>query len=400
MELKMQASDRILRLQSSPTLQMSQRAAELKAAGVDVISLSVGEPDFFTPDHIKTAAKQAIDDNFSFYAPVPGYLSLREAVSRKLREENGLNYSASQIIVSTGGKQAICNAILATINAGEEVIIPTPAWVSYTEMVKLAEGVPVVVSTSCEAGFKLTPEQLEDAITDKTRMLILCSPSNPSGAVYSESQTRDLAAVLQRHPKVLVLSDEIYEHINYIGRHFSMAQVPEVSKQVIIANGVSKAYAMTGWRIGWLAAEKWIIDACKKLQGQYTTCASTIAQKAAEAAYNGSHDCVIEMREAFRKRRDMVVAMAQEIPGFEVTVPDGAFYLFPKVEKLFGTKAGDLIIKDSADLANYLLDEAHVAAVAGTAFLMPECIRFSYATSEDKLQEAFKRIRQAVEKLY
>ena len=397
-------SDRILSLQSSQSLQMAQRAAELKAAGVDVISLSLGEPDFFTPEHIRNAAKQAIDNNFSFYAPVHGYLSLREAVSEKLRRENGLEYSANQIIVSTGGKQAICNAILATVNAGDEVIIPTPAWVSYTEMVKLAEGVPVIVKTSYEAGFKLTASQLESAITAKTRMLILCSPSNPSGAVYSEQELRELAEVVRLHPDMLVLSDEIYEHINYVGPHFSMAQIESVRPQVLIANGVSKAYAMTGWRIGWLAAEQWVVDGCKKLQGQYTTCASTIAQKAAEAAYIGNQECVAKMRDAFRRRRDLVVKLACEIPGFDVNVPDGAFYLFPKVDKLFGksyrnSRGEDVTITDSSSLANYLLDEAHVAAVAGTAFLMPECIRFSYATSEDKLIEAFNRIKHAVEKL-
>ena len=400
----MKASDRILNLQSSQSLQMAQRAAELKAAGADVISLSLGEPDFFTPAHIKDAAKKAIDDNFSFYAPVPGYLSLREAISAKLSSENRLDYTPNQIIVSTGGKQAICNAILATVNKGDEVIIPTPAWVSYTEMVKLAEGVPVIVRTSYAAGFKLTAEQLEKAITARTRMLILCSPSNPSGAVYSEPEIRALAEVINRHPEVLVLSDEIYEHINYVGGHFSMAQVEEVRPQVIIANGVSKAYAMTGWRIGWLAAEQWVVDACKKLQGQYTTCASTIAQKAAEAAYTGSQECVAQMREAFQRRRDIVLNLAKEISGFEVSAPDGAFYLFPKVDSLFGTHYTDsqgvcVTITDSSALADYLLEDAHVAAVAGTAFLMPECIRFSYATSEDKLRQAFARIKDAIEKL-
>lgn len=398
-------SQRIQSLAASQSLQMAQRAAEMKAAGIDVISLSLGEPDFFTPDHVKQAAKQAVDDNFSFYAPVPGYLSLRKAISDKLFRENGLHYTPEQIIVSTGGKQAICNAILAVVNPGDEVIIPTPAWVSYTEMVKLAEGKAVIVPTSFGTHFKLTPEQLEAAITPKTKALILCSPSNPSGAVYSESEMRALAAVVSRHPDMFVISDEIYEHINYIGGHVSMAQFEDVRSQVIIVNGVSKAYAMTGWRIGWLAAEQWVVNACRKLQGQYTTCACTIAMKAAEAAYTGPQDCVAQMCDAFRRRRDLVVSMAREIKGFDVQVPYGAFYLFPKVDSLFGaTYTGSdgqkHVISDSAALADYLLDEAHVAAVSGNAFLMPECIRFSYAASEDNLKEAFRRIKQAVNKLF
>jgi len=392
---------RIQGLAASQSLAMAQKAADMKAAGIDIISLSLGEPDFNTPEHIKEAAKQAIDNNFSFYAPVPGYLSLRKAIAEKLQKENNLHYTADQIIVSTGGKQAICNAILAVVNPGDEVILPTPCWVSYTEMVKLAEGKSVIVETSYATKFKMTPDQLEAAITDKTRALILCSPSNPSGAVYSREEIAALAEVVKRHPNLLVISDEIYEHINYIGRHTSMAEFADVKSQVIVVNGVSKAYAMTGWRIGWVAAEQWVVNACKKLQGQYTSCASTIAMKAAEAAYVGDQKCVEDMREAFERRRDLVVAMAKEIPGFEVEVPDGAFYLFPKVDSLYGKQTADgKQIKDSADFAEYLLEEAHVAAVAGSAFLMPECIRFSYAASDESLKEAFTRIRRAVEKLH
>lgn len=396
----MQPSERILSLAAPATLAMAAKAAELKAAGIDVISLSLGEPDFNTPDHIKEAAKKAIDDNFSFYAPVPGYLSLRQAIADKLRRENGLSYTTDQIMVSTGGKQAICNAVLALVNAGDEVIMPTPCWVSYTEMVKLAEGKNVIVPTSYATHFKMTAEQLEAAITPKTKLLILCSPSNPSGAVYSREELEQLVAVIEKHPELLVISDEIYEHINYIGQHCSLASFESIRKQVILVNGVSKAYAMTGWRIGWIAAEAWIVKACQKLQGQYTSCTSTIAMKAAEAAYNGPQDCVEEMRQAFERRRDLVVRMAREIPGFEVEVPEGAFYLFPKVDALFGKKtpSGELIA-NADDLAIYLLQEGHVAAVSGAAFMMPECIRFSYAAADDVLVEAFNRIKAAVEKL-
>ena len=383
---------------------MAARAAEMKAAGIDVISLSLGEPDFNTPDHIKAAAKKAIDDNYSFYAPVPGYPSLRKAISEKLRKENWLDYAPEQIIVSTGGKQAICNAVLALLNPGDECILPTPCWVSYSEMVKLAEATPVFVPCGIDTQFKMTPAQLEAAITPRTRAIIVCSPSNPSGSVYSREELAALAAVLQKHPEVIVISDEIYEHINYLGAHYSLAQFPELKQQVVIVNGVSKAYAMTGWRIGWMAAEPWVVKACQKLQSQYTSCSCSIAMKAAEAAYTGDQQCVADMREAFRRRRDLVVRLAKEIPGFEVTVPDGAFYLFPKVDSLFGkhysTPEGEKTISDSNDLAMYFLTEAHVAAVAGSAFMSPECIRFSYATSDELLAEAFSRIKAAVEKLY
>lgn len=400
----MSPSTRIQTLSASPTLAMAARAAEMKAAGIDVISLSLGEPDFNTPDHIKAAAKKAIDDNYSFYAPVPGYPSLRKAISEKLRKENGLDYAPEQIIVSTGGKQAICNAVLALLNPGDECILPTPCWVSYSEMVKLAEATPVFVPCGIDTDFKMTPAQLEAAITPRTRAIIVCSPSNPSGSVYSREELAALADVLKKHPEVLIISDEIYEHINYIGAHYSLAQFPELKQQVVIVNGVSKAYAMTGWRIGWMAAEPWVVKACQKLQSQYTSCSCSIAMKAAEAAYTGDQQCVADMCEAFRRRRDLVVRLAKEIPGFEVTVPDGAFYLFPKVDSLYGkhfrNAEGEQTIHDSNDLAMYLLSEAHVAAVAGSAFMSPECIRFSYATSDELLAEAFSRIKKAVEKLY
>lgn len=395
---------RIQQMSASPTLAMAARAAEMKAQGIDVISLSLGEPDFPTPAHIKEAAKQAIDQNFTSYGPVPGYPGLRKAIADKLQKENGLTYSPQQIMVSTGGKQALCNTVLALLNPGDECILPTPCWVSYSEMIKLAEAEAVMVPCGIENDFKLTAEQLEAAITPKTRAIILCSPSNPTGSVYSRKEMDSLAEVLKQHPEVMIIADEIYEHINYIGEHVSIAHYPELRKQVVIVNGVSKAYAMTGWRIGWIAAEEWVVKACNKLQGQYTSCTCTIAMKAAEAAYTGQQECIEEMRQAFEHRRDLVVSMAREIPGFEITVPDGAFYLFPKVNKLFGKHYTDAEgnvqeIKDSNDFAMFLLQEAHVAAVAGAAFFADDCIRFSYASSEETLKEAFSRIRKAVEKL-
>lgn len=401
----MTPSNRILSLEDSQTLVIAQRAASMKAQGIDVVSLSLGEPDFPTPDHIKQAAKQAIDDNFSHYAPVPGYPSLRKAIADKLQRENQLTYSPDQIIVSTGGKQAICNAVLALINPGDEVLLPTPCWVSYSEMVKLADGKPVFIPTTIEQNFKITPEQLENAITERTRMIILCSPSNPSGSVYSQAELAALAAVVERHPELLVLSDEMYEHISYVGQVHSIAENEAIKKQVIVVNGVSKAYAMTGWRIGWLAAEPWIVAACKKLQSQYTSCSSTIAMKAAEAAYTGPQECIEEMRLAFERRRDLVLSLIAQIPGMEVNKPDGAFYVFPKVSAFFGKSYTDAegkehSVNSSADLAAYLLDVAHVAAVDGAAFMSPECIRFSYATSEDLLTKAFTRVKEALAQLH
>ncbi len=385
-------SKRIQSLAASATLAMSQKSNELKAQGVDVINLSVGEPDFNTPDHIKEAAKKAIDDNFSFYTPVAGYMSLRKAISAKLKEENGVDFAPEQIVVSNGAKQSLCNVILALINPGDEVIIPTPAWVSYVEMVKLAEGKNVLVPASIEQDFKITPEQLEAAITDKTRMVLLCSPSNPTGSVYTREELQGLVNVIAKYPDITVLADEIYEHINFTGEFTSMASFPELADRVVIINGVSKAYAMTGWRIGFMAGPTDIVKATTKLQGQYTSNPSSIAQKAAEAAYTGSQACVREMNEAFQRRRDLVVKLASEIPGLKVNVPQGAFYLFPEVSSFFGKSYEGTVIKDAADLALFLLDKGHVATVDGAAFCAPGYIRLSYATSDDNIREAMRRI--------
>ncbi len=381
-------SARVESLAVSQTLAMSQKSGELRSQGIDVINLSVGEPDFHTPDHIKEAAKRAIDENFSFYSPVPGYMSLREAIAAKLSRENGLNFSPAQIVVGNGAKQALCNVILSTVNPGDEVVIPTPAWVSYVEMVKLAEGKSVTVPSGIESNFKVTPAQLEAAITPRTKMILLCSPSNPTGSVYTRDELQALVDVIAKYPDVIVLSDEIYEHINYTGEFTSMASFPEIADRTVIINGVSKAYAMTGWRIGYCAAPLAIAKAVSKLQGQYTSGASSIAQKAAEAAYNGSQECVAEMCAAFRRRRDLVVKLAAEIPGFKVNEPMGAFYLFPEVSGVLGKKFGDKVIATSGDLAMYLLEEAHVATVDGAAFCAPGYIRFSYATSDENLTEA------------
>lgn len=402
-------AERIRQLAVSATLAMSQKSSELKAAGVDVVNLSVGEPDFDTPAHIKEAAKKAIDDNYSHYSPVPGYMSLREAIADKLRKENKTSFEPAQVVVSTGAKQALSNVILATVNPGDEVVIPVPAWVSYVEMVKLAEGKPVLVPAGMEQGFKVTPAQLEAAITDKTRMVMLCSPSNPSGAVYDREEIKGLVEVLKRHPRVIILSDEIYEHINYTSEgHVSFGEFPEIADRLVIVNGVSKAYAMTGWRIGYMAGPVEIAKAVTKLQGQTTSGSCSIAQKAAEAAYRGSQECVAEMLAAFRRRRDLIVGLAREIPGLKLEMPDGAFYIFPEVSaylgkhvttvNLDGTETVREIATDS-DLAMYLLEEGHVATVAGSAFCMPGYLRLSYAASDDQLREAMARIKTALAKL-
>ena len=394
-----QLSDRLNRLSPSATLAMSQKSNELKAQGVDVINLSVGEPDFNTPDHIKEAAKKAVDDNFSRYSPVPGYPALRNAIVAKLKNENGLNYTAAQISCANGAKQSVCNTIMALVNDGDEVIVPAPYWVSYPEMVKLAGGEPVIVEAGIEQDFKITPAQLEAAITPKTKALILCSPSNPTGSVYSKEELQGLAEVLAKHEQVYVVADEIYEHINYVGRHESIAQFESVRDRVVIVNGVSKAYAMTGWRIGFIAGPQWIVKGCNKLQGQYTSGPCSVSQKAAEAAYTGSQACVEEMRQAFERRRDLIVRLAKEIPGLEVNEPHGAFYLFPKCSSYFGKHFGDRVINDSMDFAMYLLEEGHVATVGGAAFGSPECFRMSYATSDENIVEAMRRIKEALAKL-
>lgn len=391
-----QISERIQSLSQSQTLAMSQKSNELKAQGVDVINLSVGEPDFHTPDHIKEAAKRAVDENFTFYTPVPGYMSLRKAVAEKLKRENGLDFAPEQIVVSGGAKQALCNVILSTINPGDEVIIPTPAWVSYVEMVKLAEGVNVLVPADITQNFKITPAQLDAAITDKTRMVLICSPSNPTGSVYTKEELQGLVDVIAKYPNILVLTDEIYEHINFTGSFTSLGSFKEIADRVVIINGVSKAYAMTGWRIGYCAAPLAIAKACTKLQGQYTSGSSSIAQKAAEAAYTGSQYCVAQMCAAFKRRRDLVVSLAREIPGVKVNEPQGAFYLFPEVSSFLGKKYGDKVISTSGELAMFLLEVGHVATVDGAAFCLPGYIRLSYATSDDNIREAMRRIKETL----
>jgi aspartate aminotransferase len=392
-------SNRLNRLAPSQTLAMSQKSGEMKAQGIDVINMSVGEPDFNTPDHIKEAAKKAVDENFSRYSPVPGYMDLRKAIVAKLKNENNLDYTTSEILVSSGAKQSVCNTVMALVNDGEEVIIPAPYWVSYPQMVKLAGGTPVIVNAGFEQNFKMTPEQLEAAITPKTRMLILCSPSNPTGSVYTKDELEALAEVIKRHDDLFVLADEIYEHINYVGKHESIAQSPGMKERTIIVNGVSKAYAMTGWRIGFIAAPEWIVKGCNKLQGQYTSGPCSVSQKAAEAAYTTSQECVETMRKAFERRRDLIVKLAKEIPGLEVNCPQGAFYLFPKCSGFYGKSYEGKTINNSTDLAMFLLEEGHVATVGGDAFGDPECFRMSYATSDDNIREAMRRIKETLAKL-
>ena len=396
----MQLSERINRLATSATLAMSQKSAELKAQGVDIINMSVGEPDFNTPDSFKTAAKQAIDDNWSRYSPVPGYLDLREAICEKLRCENGLEYTPAQIVVGNGAKQAVCNTLLALINPGDEVIIPAPYWVSYPDMVLLADGRPVFVSAPIEQDFKMTPAQLEAAITPRTRALILCSPSNPTGAVYSAEEMEGLAEVLRRYPDIVVIADEIYEHINYVGAHASIAACPGMKDRCAVINGVSKAYAMTGWRIGFVAAPLALAKGISKLQGQYTSGPCSISQKAAAFAFAADQTPVEEMRLAFERRKELIVRLAREIPGFEVNNPDGAFYLFPKISSFFGKTDGTTTIHDSNDFALYLLEAAHVAGVGGASFGDPDCYRLSYATSDENIVEAMQRIKAACARLH
>ena len=393
-------SNRLNRLAPSATLVMSQKSSEMKARGIDVINLSVGEPDFNTPQPIKDAAKKAIDQNYSKYSPVPGYKDLRTAIAGKLRRENGLEYSENEILVSNGAKQCVCNAVLALINEGDEVIIPAPYWVSYPQMVKLAGGTPVIVNAGFEQNFKMTPAQLEQAITPRTRMLILCSPSNPTGSVYTRDELQALAEVIKKHEELIVLADEIYEHINYIGHHESIARFEGMKERTVLVNGVSKAYAMTGWRIGFMAAPEWIVKGCNKLQGQYTSGPSSVSQKAAEAAYTLPQDCVEQMRQAFERRRDLIVDLARRIPGLEVNVPQGAFYLFPKCSSFFGTTDGTHTINNSTDLALYLLETAHVATVGGDAFGDNQCFRMSYATSDENIREAMRRIARALANLH
>ena len=388
------------RLAPSATLAMSQKSAELKAQGVDIINLSVGEPDFNTPDHIKEAAKKAVDENYSRYSPVAGYPALRKAICAKLKNENGLDYLPEEIVCSNGAKQCVCNAVMALVSPGEEVIIPAPYWVSYPQMVLMADGKPVFVEAKIEQDFKITPEQLEAAITPKTRAIILCSPSNPTGSVYSKDELEALAVVLRKHEGVYIISDEIYEHINYVGEHASIAACEGLNDRTIVINGVSKAYAMTGWRIGFLAAPLAIAKACSKLQGQYTSGPCSVSQVAATEAFAGPQECVEEMRQAFERRKNLIVKLAKEIPGFEVNDPHGAFYLFPKCSYYFGKTDGERTINNSMDFAIYLLEVGHVATVGGDAFGSPECFRMSYATSDENIVEALRRIKEAVSKLH
>ncbi len=392
-------SDRINNLSESATIKMAKMGRELAAKGVDVISLSFGEPDFHTPEHIKAAAKTAMDKNFTYYTPVAGYPDLRKAVAEKLKSENNLDYDASEIVVSTGAKQAIANAVLCLVNPGDEVIIPTPYWVSYSEVVKLAEGESVFVQATAEQDFKITPAQLEAAITPKSKLFMFSSPCNPTGSVYSKDELAGLVKVFEKYPQLYIMSDEIYEHISYLPKHESIAQFESVKDRVIIINGFSKAYAMTGWRIGYTASNKEIATACDKLQGQITSGTCSITQKAGTAALEGGLESVEAMRVEFKKRRDLVYGLLKEIPNLKVNLPDGAFYFFPDVSAYFGKQYNGKTYADAAELSIYLLEEAHVATVGGDSFGDDNCIRLSYAAAEDKLIEAVKRIKEALAKL-
>jgi len=389
-------SERLRRLKPSATVAMIQKTKDLQAQGIDIINLSVGEPDFNTPDHVKEAAKKAIDENYSFYTPVAGYLELRQAIVRKLKRENNLEYKPDEIVVSNGAKHAIANTIMSLIDKGDEVIIPAPYWVSYADLVTLAEGTPVIVKTRLEDNFKMNAEMLEKAITPRTKALILCSPSNPTGSVYSYEEMFALAEVLRRHPHVFVIADEIYEHINFVGQHVSMAQFEGLKERVVTVNGVSKAYAMTGWRIGYMAAFPWIIKACINLQGQFTTGASSIAQRASIAALDGDPQVVENMRQAFERRKNLIVSLAGEIPGIRLAIPDGAFYIFPDMSSFYGKQYNGFVVKNSDDMSLFLLDQGHIATVPGSAFGEDSCIRISYATSDEKISEAMRRMKDAL----
>lgn len=392
-------SKRINSLSESQTIAMNQKSRDLQAAGVDVINMTVGEPDFFTPTHIKEAAKKAIDDNYSFYTAVNGYPELLKAISDKFKRENNLDFKPDQIVVSNGAKHSLTNAILCLIDPGDEVIIPAPYWVSYSELVKLAEGTHVIIPTTLETSYKMTPAQLEAAITPKTKALLLCSPSNPTGSHYSREEMQALVNVLVKHPRIFIIADEIYEHINFVGGHVSIAQFPEIKERCVIINGVSKGYAMTGYRIGYMGGPAWLAKACTKLQGQMTTNASTIAQRAAITALNADNAPTIEMNKAFLRRRDLVLQLMKDIPGFKCNVPEGAFYVFPDISYYFGKSDGNITIKNDMDFCLYLLDKAHVATVPGGAFGDPDCFRISYANSDENLERAMKQMKQALAQL-
>jgi len=392
-------SKRIKRISVSQTLEMAQRSKELREKGVDIIDMSVGQPDFPTPPHIKQAAKDAIDKNFTFYTHVAGYSELRDAIVDKLKNENNLEYKRENIVVSNGAKQALANTILTLISSDDEILVPSPYWVSYKELINLAEGTIKKIETDISTNYKVTAKQIEDAITPKSRILIYSSPSNPSGSVYSRDELKEIVEVLKKHENLFVISDEIYEHINYVGKHESIAQFEEIKDRVIIINGMSKGYAMTGWRIGYMAAPKWIADSCIKLQGQYTSGASSISQKAAIAALTGDNIYTMGMNQAFRERRDLIVQLLKEIPGFKTYKPEGAFYIFPDIQDYFGKVNNYINIKNASDLSMFLLNEAHVATVPGTAFGNPNCIRFSFALGKDKIRTAMNRIKTALESL-
>jgi aspartate aminotransferase len=392
-------SKRINNLSESQTIKMAKLGRELSAKGIDIINLSFGEPDFFTPEFVKEAAKKAIDDNYSYYTPVSGYPELRKVITEKLLKENGLSYTFDQIVVSTGAKQSLANAVMCLIDAGDEVIVPTPYWVSYSEMIKLAEGDTVFINSTVENDFKITAEQLEAAITPKTKLFMFSSPCNPTGSVYTKEELASLVKVFEKYPNIYIISDEIYEHINFVGEHASIASFDSVKDRVVLINGFSKSYAMTGWRVGYMASNKELANACDKLQGQITSGSSSIAQRAALAAYQGTLDTVKEMVEEFKKRRDVVYNLLKEIPGIKVNLPDGAFYFFPEVKEYFGKGTGNYAIANAEELCLYLLNEAHVSTVTGEAFGNENCIRISYAASEETLRDAVSRIKTALAKL-
>ena len=394
-----QLSKRINNLSESQTMAMNQKTRDLQAKGIDIINLTVGEPDFFTPPHVKEAAKKAIDENYSFYTPVPGYPDLVKAIVQKFKNENNLDFNPDQIIVSNGAKHSLANAILCLIDEGDEVIIPAPYWVSYSELVKLAQGTNVILRTSLESNYKISAAELEKAITPKTKMIILCSPSNPTGSLYSKEELRKLAAVIAKHPRIFVLADEIYEHINFVGQHESIAQFEEIKERVVIINGVSKAYAMTGYRIGYMAGPSWLVKACSKLQGQVTSNAASIAQRAAIAALSMDNTYTKDMNVSFKRRRDLVLGLMKEIPGIKCNVPEGAFYVFPDISYYFGKSDGKTTIKCDMDLCLYLLDSAFISTVPGEAFGEPNCIRISYASSDEKLTRGLKQMKEALAKL-
>lgn len=395
----MQLSSILSRFSEPETLKMAKLGRELRAKGIDIIDLSLGEPDFDTPRHIKESAKKAIDDNWSHYTPVPGYLDLREAICKKLKRDNNLDYNPDQIVASTGAKQSLANTMLALVDDGDEVIIPTPYWVTYSELVKIARGIVVEVHTSLESGFKIAPAQLEAAISPKTKVFLFSSPCNPSGAVYSKDELEALAVIFRKHPKIAIISDEIYEYINYVGKHESIAQIDDLKDRIVLVNGLSKGFAMTGWRLGYIAASVEIAKACEKLQGQFTSATNSITQKAAVTALTTDLKPSFEMVEEFRRRREKTMELISGIPGIKCFKPEGAFYIFPDMSSFFGKSVGEIKIRNSNDLCMYLLNTAHVSSVMGDAFGEPKCIRFSFANSMSNIEKAWKRIADALGKL-